>query len=210
MQQEIQQQQMQGLPQYSNELLDAEATIRAIDAQYQSIDWDSVEDKGQAALYRQQLNDAKQQMLERREQVLQKQKQEQQQAFTQRAAADWQETIKAIPEWRDNNKVQSDKAKIKVDINEYGFRDEEIFTITDPRVIRMLRDFTLMKEKLNTAGIKAKEVRKRGIAVPNRARNQIPNSQRTALSNKIKRAKKTQDRRDINSAVTDLLNLPEG
>jgi hypothetical protein len=204
--QELEQRRLQPAPAFSDELLDIEATIRAIDAQFRATDWDNIENPGQAALYRQQLGDAKNQAVEKRNSLLQKQAQEQNTAYMNQAAIDWQETVKVIPEWSDGKVVQADKAKIKSDINDYGFRDEEIFMITDPRVIRMLRDFTLMKERLKKAEEGATEVRKRGIRVPNRQRQGISQGQKAALASKINKAKKTQDRRDIADAVTDLIN----
>lgn len=204
------QQQANTIPQLSEEMLNIEAAMRAIDAQITNTKWDEIEDAGQAALYRQQLNDARQQLQGKKQEVIQREQQATRQAFLEQANADWVETVRVIPEWQNGDTVKQDKVKIKNHFNEYGFTDQEIFGLTDPRILRVLRDFTLLKERTNKQNIEAKKVIRKGVTVPNRQRTGISDSQKAQLAGKINKAKKTQDRRDIADAVTNLLNISEG
>lgn len=198
--------QQSSLPNLSEDMLNVEAALRSVNAQINSTEWDKVEDPGQAALYRQQLNDAKSQLIEKRQGIIQTEQNFREQQFTEQANRDWQETIKAIPEWRDSQALEKDKILISKNINSYGFTDREVFSITDPRVIQLLRDYTLLKAKADTNSIEAKKVIKKGISVANRGKRTVSNSQKKQLASKINKAKRTGDRRDIADAVNNLIN----
>ena len=191
----------------NSDLLDIEGAIRAIDAQFKSIDWNNVQDPGQASLYRQQLTDAKQTAEAEKRRIVDGMRRQQYEATQQRGAEDWKETIRRIPEWKDPSALNKDRSAMQETSLSYNVSPEELYQITDPRFLSMIRDLSKLKSELSSDTLKAKEVRKRGIRFRKNARHRATQPvQNKALQSKLNKARKSTDRRVINDAVTDLLN----
>lgn len=192
--------------QYNQELMDVQGAIQAIEAQDKAVDWSNVEDAGQAALYRQQLQEAKNEAIQKRTQILNEMQAKNQQTYVEQKNRDWQQILQVIPEWSDREVYTRDRADINLVGKNYGVSEAELQEMSDPRFNKLMYDYVQLLKKTNTAQAKAKEVRKRGVKIRSRGAQRVTRKQNAAVESKIKRAKATGSSRDQAAAVDALIS----
>ena len=192
--------------QYSQELMEVQGAIQAIEAQDKSVDWANVEDAGQAALYRQQLQEAKTEALTKRHQILTGMQQKQRQAYVEQKNYDWASILNIIPEWKDQTVFVEDRNSMSSIGAEYGLSESDLLNISDPRFNKLLYDYTKLRAGTNTANTKAKEVRKRGVRLRTHSTKRVTKVKNAAVQSKIDRARKSGTSRDQVAAIDALIS----
>lgn len=210
-QQEFSQMQAQassGATAVNEKVIEAEGTLRAITAQFESINWEEAKqhDAGQAAMYRQELQEAYQKASQMKQQAIQEAHTESQKAYQEYATNEWAETVKSIPEWTSQDSLKTDQAEMWETAKEYGISQNEFYRTVDHRLLKLLRDYTKLKVGMKNSDANAKRVRQTGVTLKPRGIKRFAPTKKKALQEKISRAQKSHDMRDQVSAVTDLLN----
>lgn len=106
--------------------------------------------------------------------------------------------MQAIPEWKDQAVFQKDRLAIFDLGKEYGV---DLTTVSNHKVVKMLRDFSRLKTQIKTARAGLKQVK----APEPKAIQQNQNGKATELSNAVNRAKQTGNIADQTAAVDLLL-----
>jgi hypothetical protein len=124
----------------------------------------------------------------------------------QRRVSGWEEEqrgliLDAIPEWKDPDNLARDRSKIVTVGQEYGFSEVEITHTQDSRTVRMLRDFALMREQIESAKAESKKQR----TAPGKPGRANRTSKRGALSKVLNQAKQSSDSGDKARGVAALL-----
>lgn len=150
-QQQVQQHQQQllsGQQALSQEVIDAQGTIRAIEAQYSTVDWDKLEenDPGRAANERQKFATKYAEAKSKLQDVQQQQDQQRGQAMQQLRVQHDQALLQMVPEWRDPNVAQQESAAISQYLVGIGFQPQELQTIFDARARAVARDAWLWRQ----------------------------------------------------------------
>jgi len=68
--------------------------------------------------------------------------------------------IEAVPEWKDMTTFDSDRQSMETLTNSYGFSEQEFNHVADHRLVKMIRDFSLLKLKLEKADPKKIQAKK--------------------------------------------------
>jgi hypothetical protein len=128
--------------QYSQAAREAELEMRRADADYQRIDWNKLDelDPGRSANEKQKLLAQYVAAKERLGQAQQMHAQMVQYQTQQARAYHDQETLKVIPEWRDQAKAQEEVREILTWAQQQGFTDAELSQAWDYRFRKTLRD----------------------------------------------------------------------
>jgi hypothetical protein len=71
-----------------------------------------------------------------------------------------QRMLEAIPEWSEATVFQADRKNMQTLAGEYGFSEREFQTVSDHRLVKLLRDFTNMRARIHKAQNEAKPMRK--------------------------------------------------
>lgn len=190
--------------QFSEELLEAESVIRVIDAQLGSVDWNNIDDSGKAALYRQQLQDARNQAVQQRDALRQGMGNKQREAIRNKQIEDYNKTLQVIPEWTNKEVFTKDRTRMFELASKYGFTQEEFVNLTDPRSNQMMRDFVNLLEKTNNAEQGLKNTRKKGVVVRTKSRRRAKAQGNAATQSKVERAKRTGNKSDIMDAARSI------
>lgn len=160
-------QQAKGIAAVPEKVQELRSELISLTQRYQSVNWEEVEkqDPGQAALLKQKFSEMYTQTqgeLTKAEGEAQQQQQQSQQQMLYAANAEFE---KRVPEWRDETTRNRESELIKSVVHDYGFTDQEIGQTVDPRLRHLLRDYAVMKDKLDSADANAKKVVKRGNSV---------------------------------------------
>jgi hypothetical protein len=112
------------------------------------------------------------------------------------------QVLHQIPEWKDQDTMAKDRARIVEMGSEYGFSEQEITYTQDARTVKMLNDFMRLRERVKEAEKAAKakpgEVKKSPAGNKNRRTNR-------RLSEVIHGAKQSKDVRTKEAAVSELI-----
>lgn len=131
--------------------------------QQQSIDWDAlIASNPVEALRQQHLLQKRQAALEQtRQQLGQVEAQtraEEARKLAEYRAAQQQELLAKLPDWKDTQKATAEAAAIKTYLKEQGFDDAAINGITDHRAVLLARDAMLYRQMMSKAQAAAKKV----------------------------------------------------
>lgn len=69
-----------------------------------------------------------------------------QQVMAQQVAQAREKLLELIPEWKDQNKAKAEKAKMVAAAQEYGYTEDELRQVIDPRIMQVLRDAALYRD----------------------------------------------------------------
>jgi hypothetical protein len=109
-----------------------------------------------------------------------------------------------IPEFADPNKSENFRSGVKSTLKTYGFSDQEISTISDHRMLMVIKDAMSYKGLRNSKPIVQKKVANAPKVIkPGVAKTE--NSKRTDVRNKISKLKKTGRLDDAQSAILGML-----
>lgn len=188
----------------------AYAEVAAIEQQYNSIDWATVEKRnpGQAALARQKMNDAYAAAKANLGQTVQKAQAMQQQLFEQQRLEQTAALLEKVPEWKDKATAVRERDLILTTMSEYDIDPRELLVVNDHRYVRAMRDLALLKQQSRNADASLKQVRQapktlRPVANA-AARQQAGQRQQAEL---VRRAKELGTPAAQRAAVANLLNL---
>ena len=106
----------------------------------------------------------------------------------------------AIPEWSDNTVYLKDQVSMKQMAQEYGFSESEFRGLQDHRLVKLVRDYSLLKNKVNSASKPKPE--KKAAKKPNK-HNRVTDEKR--LNNLINEAARSTDRNFKHAAISKLL-----
>ena len=140
--QQQQQQMVQGFQGVSQEIQEAQGQMRAIEAQYEQVDWDRMDkdDPGKAANVRQKFATA----YSRAEAQLQKAQTEAEQAQYQVAnemrGREAQRLTSLVPDWKDMKKYEEEAPQIQQYLMSRGFNEQELATIFHAGAWAVARD----------------------------------------------------------------------
>ena len=138
---QAQQQAMSG-PALQGEVAEAIGQMKAIEAQYANVDWDSLDkdDPGRAANLRQRFATAyaqAQQNVQQKEQEVQQKRQQYQQEMLQRHN---QAIFQLVPEWKSPEVYNQEAPGIYRYLLDMGFNEQELMSIYDARARAIARD----------------------------------------------------------------------
>ena len=136
----------------TEEMKKAEAQIGAIELMYNAVDWAELEnsDPANAVLLKNKYQERFAQANQMLNQATQQRDQMRHQQFQQAASV----MLDMVPEWRDQKIMDEDRSKMYKVFRENQFNDNEIMAIADPRVMKIMRDYTKLLE-LSKAGQEA-------------------------------------------------------
>mgnify|MGYP001585241110 CR=1 FL=1 len=126
----------------SSEIDDARGEMRAIEAQYSNVDWDTLDrtDPGRAANVRQKFATAYAQAQTKLQQAEGEYHQTVAQSRQQMVQAEDQRTLQLIPEWRDAAVVQEELPQITQYLLSRGFTRSQLDTVFDAAARAVARD----------------------------------------------------------------------
>jgi hypothetical protein len=203
-----QQAQIQQMP---DELLAAEADVRAIAKQYQTFDWSELEkvDPGRAALEKQNLATQYSQAEARAQEIRNDIQKKQEQSFQQMQAEQQQKILTTFPKWADPVVAQKEFGEISSLLNNYGFNQQELQYFGDSRILKLLSDYSQLKNQAS----EAKTVRKKVVKTPKSLKPGAPKVDQSAAQKRealIQKAAESRDSRVKVRAIGDLLNSNRG
>lgn len=194
--------------QTSKEMIEAQGLLQAIQAQYESIDWDAAEKENpaEAVLYKQKLNDAYGGAKMQLQNVMQQTQVQQQASMKQYYTQQWGQTLERIPEWKDKETYISDRAALESVAMDYGFSPDETKQIADARTVKLLHDYAKLKAELAGANANAKEVERKSFGLKPSGLRSRKLKRESDLQKITERAKKTGNRDDQRAAVAAILS----
>jgi hypothetical protein len=107
--------------------------------------------------------------------------------------------IDAVPDWKDTKVFTQDRITMKSLTDSYGFSEQELNTVTDHRLVKMIRDYSLLKLKLEKAD--PKQVKKQHKQTASRRK---PSKQKRS-DNFINEAAASNNQQLKNAAIAQLL-----
>lgn len=204
--QEQVQQELQKVSGLSNELIEAQADVKAIVKQYADTDWTSLEqdDPGKAALQRQRMNEAYQSATGRVQQVEQTYRSQVTEQMKAQMQKHGEELRKHLPEWSDETVRKQEFSEMSEALQSYGYTPQEISQVYDHRALRMARDLAKLKSQADTAKKTVAKVRQAPKPLKPAAPSAEP-SRQTKLRKMMNRAAKSRNPRVKSQAVAELL-----
>jgi len=143
--------------QASQEIMQAQAQKEAIVLQYQQVNWEELEktNPGEAALHRQKFQTA----FNQAEGAIQQAHQNEEQMRQQGMQSAVQKMHEMFPQWSDTTVMNADHETIRGAFREYGYDDQMINHIADPRALAMALDNAKMKAEKVAATASIQKVR---------------------------------------------------
>ena len=159
--------QFQSPDEIPEELWKARGQLEAIDLYIGSIDWGKLEqdDPGKAALMLQRYQTAKQDAIGKFDKLQAEYADRQRTARNDYIVSQRRETLKRIPDWENSETLRTDQEKLNALAGNYGFDPQFVSSISDARLLHMMRDYAMLKEKLDSMNTDGKKVEKRGNPV---------------------------------------------
>jgi len=111
-----------------------------------------------------------------------------------------QRMLEVIPEWEDNTVFQTDRKVMQSLAGEYGFSEREFKTVSDHRLVKLLRDYSNLRSRVEKARTEAKPISKGKQTKPGR---QVAKSRDTAKL--VENAKASSDPAVKDAAITQLI-----
>lgn len=148
--------------QISKDMQTALSTKLALEQQYNSTNWKELEetDPGQAALYQQKLQAAHGQVMAQYQQAEIQHQQVMQQAQQNALVQANQKLLQDIPEWNDATVRQTEVGDLTNTAKQFGFTDQDMSGISDPRVVMLLRRLTQLEKQAKISSEAVKRVQK--------------------------------------------------
>lgn len=194
------QQQFGQIQQMSNQMMQLNGYMQSLDRMEQQTDWKDLEEfqPAEAALKRQKIQQARQETQQAMQQ-LQQQEQGIRQQNMQKAAV---KLVELVPTWKETEAKKADQSVIRTHMKTYGFNDQEINGIADPRAMAMLKELIDLRAQVTAAKAAVKKVRKAPQLLRNAAGRFKPQDNKVANADKvIARAKQTGNKNDqLNAA----------
>lgn len=197
----------QKLPEFNQNVLAAATNVMAIEQADANFDWESLEneDPTQAILQRQKVTEAHRKAVAAYEKAVNELESKRKSAFEDMKKYEKAKTLEAIPEWASPEAYQKDADKIGNLLLEYGYNAKEVQNVYDHRLTKLVRDFTLLREKAKNVDTTKKKLR----ITPKKLKGKHTQTRKTgkkiALKRKIETATASKDNRVKADAVTDLL-----
>jgi len=189
--------------QYNQQMMLAAGQVQALEQQMNSINWDeqAQTDAGKAMYQKQKyaeaINQAKAQYFQAEQQMNAESNQYQAQNL-QHARV---QMLQDIPEWSDAAIMKADQDRIRSLAGAYGYSDDELQHIVDPRAVKLMRDYMKLKGQADGAAAAVKQVRKAPRLLKGGSRTQ--NSGTTEKL--VKQARTTGDKNDKLRAMKAVL-----
>ncbi len=199
--------QQQSVPE---EILNAQAQELAILNAHNSIKWDELEkdDPGQFAALKVKYQQAYQQAQTNTAALRDKFQKEYEDNFKSFQATQWQETVKRIPEWKDQKAFENDHNAMYALAQGYGYTPQDVNAVIDPRMRQLLRDYTKLKQSVDSANAEAKKVTERGNPV---LRSNFRPKKKDRIQQTVEQAKRPNaTRKDKLAAERELLESVPG
>lgn len=109
----------------------------------------------------------------------------------------------AIPEWQDSVVYNKETAEMRSLANEYNYSDEEFNSVADHRLVNLVRDYTLLRNK-----VAQQEKDARAKAAPPkkpRGQRQRQNNKQSDVTSIVERGRAATTQAGKTSAINDLL-----
>ena len=144
--------------QVSEEVMHAMSAREALIMQYQQVDWAQQEqaDPGNAALLKQKYQSAYAQA----EQAVQAAQQKEQHLRQEGLQVAYNKMLEMVPEWKDESVRSADHEQIRGLMREYGYDDGTIGAVSDPRALKLFRDYSRLRAEKQAAEGSIQKVRK--------------------------------------------------
>jgi hypothetical protein len=184
----------------SNEVIEAMAATKAIEARAQTIDWESIEkqDAGAAANLRQKLSMEYEAAQQKQNALISQHQQMRGQLSTAQRQEQDQALLGMVPEWKDPAVAEREgSAAAKILVEKYGYSEEEVMGTVDARARKMANDLRKYHELLakgSDTGKKLKEKSTRTLAPGKRMSGRRISQQKAEQM--AKKARTTGNRRD--------------
>jgi hypothetical protein len=181
--------------------------MRAVQQQYESTDWDTLEqqDPSKALLYQQKLERAYAQAQNQYNDITTRQKEQQDNALNMIKTQSRQKILQNIPEWKDPKVFQKEGDLIGNILVGYGYTPQEIEQVYDPRLSLILRDFMKLKVQADKAGTTAKKLRLTPKKLPGSAPKTKKMLKKAQTDKAVKEAMNSKNIKQKVSAVSQLL-----
>ena len=89
-------------------------------------------------------------------------------------AREGQRMLEAIPEWKEQSAFTNDRTVMKSLAGEYGFSEREFNQVIDHRLVKLLRDYTLLRNRVHKAKEEAKPLSKGKQTKPGHKKPKAP------------------------------------
>ena len=130
------------------------------------------------------------------QQIAQQQQQEISQTYNEYLKEESNKLLEKIPAWRDETKLNAERAEIKSFLKNQGITEEEIANITDHRHVLLIRDAMQFRKLLSEAPAATKKVEKAPLRVERSGtttQTDEGNASKRAAMNKLSRTHKAAD-----------------
>lgn len=146
----------------SEEIDNASANMRAIEAQYANVDWDRLEqqDAGRFAAYQQKFATAYARAKAQYEQAKDKHAQQSQNLRQQRIAAEQQKALSLVPDWRDPATLQKEQEGMTQYLLTKGATREDLAAIESGLALAVIRDAWLYYQQTQATAKAVDRMRK--------------------------------------------------
>lgn len=199
------------LGQWTNEMIQAQGQMAMLQQQFDNTDWTSDEvDKGELALYRQQLTDGYAKAQNQFTQAQEQQAQHAQQSIQLQQQAEREALLKAIPAWSDEAVSVKEKTDIVNTAKSYGFEENDIRGVMDHRVVLLLRDLAQLKANAAKAKESASKIRKAPKVLGTRQRQQSTDQSVNELIQQARQGGKNKSRNEVAAAKAILFGEKHG
>jgi len=176
--------------------------LESINRAEQNTDWDELEslDPSDAVLQRDKIRRAREEV-QGNMQLIQNQEAQANQDFLGKAYA---KMLDEIPEWKDEVVMKKDHEEMKVVMRKYGYVDNELNSIVDPRQMKAIKRLAYLeaKEKLATSAVSKVRAAPRSL----KGRKVDPASNKDKVEGLVSKAKQSGDKRDAHNAIKALLS----
>jgi len=201
-------QQSQNLPLMNEEFMESAIQMKAIQQQFESIDWNALEeeDASKALLYQNKLERAYSEAKHKHDAIKQKMQDEQKKKLDTIKVQSRQAILDKIPEWKDPKVFQKEGDLIGNILVKYGYTSKEIEKVYDPRLSLILRDFMKLSVKNEKANSTVKKLRIAPKKLSSAGSNAKKIVKKAQLKKTVNKAMSSKNIKDKVSAVSQLLN----
>ena len=194
--------------QMPEELMEAQAEMRAIQHAYNTYDWAELEktDAGKTALLKQDLSMKYAQAQQKVSNIAAKIQTERDGQLKALRDVEERKLLTEVKDWTDPAVRNKETVEIRKLLADYKFAEPEIASLVDHRVLKLVRDYMLLKGQVSEAANTEKVVRKAPRVLKPGATKPAPDK-RQKMQAQLDAAKKSRDNRVKTKAIGDLLAL---
>ena len=192
-------QQFGQMQQMSAQMMQLNGYMQSLDRMEQATDWKDLEEFNptEAVLKRQKINQARQETQQAMQQ-LHTQEQGMRSQMMQKAAT---KLVELVPTWKEPETKKADQTVIRAHMKTYGYNDQEITGIADPRAMAMLKELIDLRAQVTAAKAAVKKVRSAPQLLRNAAGRFKPQDKTLQADKVIAKAKQTGNKHDqLNAA----------